>query len=354
MLALWLAAPLEAADAPSQPVEPAAPVEPTTERITESIAIGQQIGKIRWYGSGHLWGNVMRGRGGAQLRELSGTPWFLSAEARGEQEQRLAYDLRRWGGTGGVGRALNETTDLLATYRLDSYKVFNTSPTVDPAFRTVAGRTAVTALGLGLQHDSRDDPWYPTTGYKAKVGGEVAVEGLGGDYDFVRLDSDVAGYVTPFRDRDSWLADVTFVERLKVGWVEEFDDNSQVPFFERYFAGGTKTVRGHRSRWLTPRGLEDQFVGGEILLVNNVEARMPIFADQFDRRLSAAVFFDAGRAFRKFSDIGDFGYGVGGGLRYVVHLWKLAGVARADYGVSLDNEGDDSTSRLHLSFGVPF
>ena len=139
-----------------------------------------------------------------------------------------------------------------------------------------------------------------------------------------------------------------------MGWVEEFDDNSQVPFFERYFAGGTKTVRGHRSRWLTPRGLEDQFVGGEILLVNNVEARMPIFVDRFDRRLSAAVFFDAGRAFRKFSDVGDFGYGLGGGLRYVVKLWQLEGVARADYGFSLDDEGDDATSRLHLSFGVPF
>ncbi len=67
-----------------------------------------------------------------------------------------------------------------------------------------------------------------------------------------------------------------------------------------------------------------------------------------------AAFFDAGRAFRRFSEIGDFGYGVGGGLRYVVHCWKLHGVLRADYAFSLDHEGDDAVSRLHVTFGVPF
>jgi outer membrane protein assembly factor BamA len=100
--------------------------------------------------------------------------------------------------------------------------------------------------------------------------------------------------------------------------------------------------------------LEQQFVGGEWQFTNNVEARKPIFADSFNRQLSAALFFDVGRAYRKLSDFGDFGYGVGGGLRYVVRAGPLSGVARADYGVSFDQEGDDSTTRLHLTFGLPF
>lgn len=331
-------------------------VEQATERITEVAAVEHTIGKVKLRGSGGLSGDSQRLNGRLQVRRLFTTPWFVSMAARFDNERRKPYDLRRWGGEVGIGRELNETTELLATYRLDSYKVFHTGSNADPAFRTVAGRTEVTALGLALEHDGRDDRFYPTTGCKARVGGELALEALGGDYDFGRLESDVALYATPFHHagQQQFFGDVTLVEHLRLGWVENFGDTDDVPFFERYFVGGTNTVRGHRSRWLTPRGLEEQFVGGEIQLVNNVEARVPVFPQQFNRQLSAAIFFDVGRAFRRFSDIGDFGYGVGGGLRYVVHVWKLNGVLRLDEGFSLGHEGDDATARFHVSFGLPF
>jgi len=337
-------------------VQPLAAVEQTTERITDVASLEQSIGRVKLRGSGSLSGNTQRLNGGLQVRRLFNTPAFVASEARFDQERRLPYDLRRWGGDVGLGWALSETTDLLATYRLDSYKVFNTGANVDPAFRTVAGRSMVSALGLVFQHDSRDDRFYPTMGSRTRGGGELALKGLGGDYNIGRLETDLAFYATPFRARPNGtlLKDVTFVEHLRLGWMTGFGATDTVPFFERYFVGGTTTVRGHRNRWLTPRGLEDQFVGGELQLINNVEARVPVFPHLFNRQLSAAVFFDAGRSFRRFSDIGDFGYGVGAGLRYVVHLWKLQGVLRADEAFSLDHEGDDSTARLHLSFGLPF
>lgn len=166
----------------------------------------------------------------------------------------------------------------------------------------------------------------------------------------------MALYWSPFRERPTGtvLDEVTLVEHLRLGWVEAFNDTDAVPFFERYFVGGTNTVRGHRSRWLSPRGQDDQFVGGEVQLVNNLEARTPIFPRLFDRQLSAAAFFDLGRAYRRFSDVGDFGYGVGFGLRYIVHWLFVHGVARADYGFNFDDEGDDASSRLHVTFGLPF
>lgn len=330
--------------------------EPQTERIGESAALEYTVGRVKLKGSGKIWGDVVRLRGGAEVYQLFNSPLFFSGEARFDREERLPYDLTHWGGHVGLGWMFSESTNLLAKYRLDSYKVFNTGPNVDPAFLAVAGRNQVTALGLVLRIDSRDDEFYPTSGVRAKLEGELALEPLGGDDDFGRLQSDVAVYVTPFRERPTGtcLDDVTFVEHVRVGWVEAFGDTDDVPFFERYFAGGPSTVRGHRSRWLTPRGLEQQFVGGEILVVNNLEARRPIFEKLFNRRLSAAVFFDAGRAYRRFSDIGDFGYGIGGGLRYVVRLGPLSGVARVDYGFSLDDEGDDSTAKLHVTFGLPF
>ncbi len=330
--------------------------EPSTERVTDAAILEHRVGRVKVRGSGSLTGDAQRLRGGLEIHQLFQSPLFLTSDARFDNEKHQPYDLRRWGGDVGLGWAFSETTDAIVSYRLDHYKVCHVGSNSDPAFRSVAGRSLTTALDATLRYDGRDDHWYPTQGVKASLGGELALKGLGGDYNFGRVESDAAVYATPFRTHPTgtWFDDVTFVEHFRFGWVDNFPGEDDVPFFERYFVGGTNTVRGQRTWWLTPRGLEEQFVGGEIQLVNNLEARHPIFTHCFHRQLSAAVFFDAGRAFRRFSEIGDFGYAIGAGLRYVVHVWKINGVLRADYGLNLDTEGDNSRGRLHLTFGLAF
>lgn len=337
----------------AQPLEAAE--EQSTNRIQDAAAIEYVLHGVRLRGSGRISDSTQQVRGGVEVKNILPRNLVITGEGRFSHERRLPYDLRQWGGELGVGRALSDADSVVATYRLDGYKVYNVGNNSDPAFRSVKGRSQVSALGAAWRHDTRDDRYYPTSGIRSKLGGELALEALGGDYDFGRLEAEIAAYATPFRERpDSLLNQITLVEHFKTGWVENFGASDDVPFFERYFVGGSATVRGHRSRWLTPRGLEQQFVGGEILVVNNVEARVPIFPKTFNRQLSAATFFDAGRSYRRFSDIGDFGYGVGVGLRYVAHWWRLHGVVRADWGINLQNEGDDSKARLHVTIGVPF
>jgi len=42
------------------------------------------------------------------------------------------------------------------------------------------------------------------------------------------------------------------------------------------------------------------------------------------------------------------------GLRTIVHFWEIHGVLRADFGVNLAREDDDSSTRLNIIFGSPF
>lgn len=324
-------------------------------KSSQAVAVEEQVGPARLKAGGELSGANQRLDLGAEVRKVLPAPWFLAADAWGEHESREPFNLRRWGGDLGVGRELDAATDLLLRYRYDSDKVYGTGASGDPDFNSLAGRTQVTALGVLLRHDERDDPWYPTRGRRWKLGGELASKAFGGDYHFGRLQGEASWYWTPWRDRpvSPFLQEVTLVEHVRGGWAEDFSETEEVPFFERYFVGGSSTVRGYPGRWLTPRGGENELVGGEILLVNNVEARVPVLPDRFRRRLSAALFFDVGRAFRRFSDVGDFGYGAGAGLRYVVHFWKVHGVARADYGFGLERE-NPGTGELHFTFGSVF
>jgi len=290
-----------------------------------------------------------------QARDLFQSPFFLSGRGMVGQRRQRDYDLYRWGEEFGAGWALDAKTDLLATYRLENFSTRNLSPDADPAFRDVGGSSTVGELGLSLNYDGRDEPYYATSGSRTRLTGDLAVRGWGGDYNFGRLEGDYAVYWTPWKGKTSGLwEEVTFAEHLRLGWTAPFGSSDEVPFFERYFVGGGSTVRGHRGDWLSPRRIDDQFIGGEVEFLQNVEARLPVFKGTFRRRLFAAAFFDVGRSYRKFSDFGDFGYGAGLGLRYVVHFWQVHGVLRFDYGVNLAPEDDDSTSNLHIVFGSPF
>lgn len=70
------------------------------------------------------------------------------------------------------------------------------------------------------------------------------------------------------------------------------------------------------------------------------------------KELTGAYFFDVGGLWsrpNKFS-FEDLKCGTGFGLRYITK-W---GVARIDYGIRLTHDKDESRSRIHVSFGIPF
>lgn len=327
--------------------DPARAQEAATQPVPEVPAVTYRFGQFKIDGSGDVSSDSQELNIRAQVRDLFCSPGFLSAEGRVAQEKFRHYDLHRWGAEMGTGWALDPKTDLTASYRREAVSVFNISPDADLAYRSVAGLNGIAAVGLALSRDQRDDPYITTRGSRAKLRGELALHALGSDASFGRIDSDWAYYITPWKD-------LTLVEHLRLGWMENFDRTEDVPFFERYFVGGSNTVRGHRGRWLSPRDIDDQFVGGEIQMFNNIEARWPLFKERFRRRLSTAAFFDIGRSFRRFSEVGDFGFGAGAGLRYVIDWWQLQGVLRADVGINLNPEDDDSTTHLHITFGMPF
>jgi outer membrane protein insertion porin family len=120
-----------------------------------------------------------------------------------------------------------------------------------------------------------------------------------------------------------------------------------VPKTERFFAGGSQSLRGFGQNAVGPIGLDRIPIGGEGMLVINNEIRVPLISI-FD----GVAFTDIGNVFRSVRDFSftDIRKSAGLGLR-VRTPWVLI---RGDYGFVLDRRDGEPRSRIFFSIGQAF
>ena len=120
-----------------------------------------------------------------------------------------------------------------------------------------------------------------------------------------------------------------------------------VPTSERFFAGGSTTLRGFEQNAVGPIGTTGIPVGGDAMFVLNNELRFPLI-----RMFDGVGFVDIGNVFQKTTDFSftDLRKTAGVGLR-VRTKWVLV---RGDYGLVLDRRAGERRGRFYFSIGQAF
>jgi len=298
--------------------------------------------KIRITGSGKYGDREKRIRVGLLKEDIFSSPFFLGFDLSGRWEGDERYDLKGMGRDVYIGMNVTPKTKFTLKFEnqdITMYKIDSNAPEI---LKDNQGNSQVTDIAFILEKSSLDNRYYPTKGTYHSLEWDYAVKGLGSDYNFNRLIWQWRGYISPETAKF-----FTFMARTKLGWMEEFGNTDEVPYFERFFAGGSSTIRGYKGRQVGPKDDRNLPLGGNFLWVNNFELRFPIY-----KKLTGAYFFDAGGLWLrpdKFS-FNDLKCGTGFGLRYITK-W---GVARLDFGIRLTHDKDEPRTRIHASFGIPF
>ncbi|MGV6808806.1 MAG: autotransporter assembly complex protein TamA [bacterium] len=184
-------------------------------------------------------------------------------------------------------------------------------------------------IGGKLEKVKRDDPVFPTKGYKVSLNVEGAHSNL-------------------LSKQNVWLAhlDMKYLKKLGSGQLisraslghvaaENFND---LPQSLRFFAGGRNTIRGYDFESLGDINEQGINIGAKNLIATSLEYNHPI-----KDKWSVAAFVDAGNAFNSWQE-DTLLYGFGGGAR-----WKSpVGNVKVDIAWPSDNLGDP---HLHLSIG---
>ncbi|HMJ06720.1 MAG TPA: BamA/TamA family outer membrane protein [Chthoniobacterales bacterium] len=235
-----------------------------------------------------------------------------------------------------------------------------TSANIAPAF---LGRTSyqVNTVGYTQTLDLRTSPLVSPRGLVIDNTLDYASETLGSQIEFVRSTARVSYYLPFAKEKkviqvnptaeeegsswDRWFRRSLLAVGARAGVIQGVG-GSEIPIDERFFNGGSNSVRSFAERELGPSDRGNP-IGGEFFSVFNIEYTFPIFGE-----LQLAVFGDAGNLLASADDAGlsDMRYAVGLGLRYQLPIGPL----RIDYGVNPNPRGDEAFGAFHFSFGFAF
>ncbi len=145
-------------------------------------------------------------------------------------------------------------------------------------------------LNGSFSHDTRNRTLFATRGSQQTVAMTLTVPGSGLEY--YKLNYVTSSYL-PFTRK------TTFLFRSNVAYGNGYGKTSGLPFYERYFAGGIRTVRGYRSNSLGPRDPSTLLpIGGNLRVTGGVDYIFPIpFMEKPPSSLRLSAFYDIGNVF---------------------------------------------------------
>jgi len=225
----------------------------------------------------------------------------------------------------------------------------------------------LSSLSISYLNESRDDPLNPRSGFL--VGGEALLSAK-----FIASDRQFFRILTQGQYYKQLFPNLVLAASLRIGAILPFANNlpvtveNPVPISERFFSGGSTTLRGLPQDLAGPllrdaNGqivLVDEFgrpdpegqpvpLGGNGLAIGNVELRFPVFWF-----ISGAAFYDIGNVFRSITDVSQAGWSnaIGFGLRANTPV----GPVRFDVGYNPEPPPTAGFSHwnFHFTIGHPF
>ena len=250
---------------------------------------------------------------------------------------------------------ISKTNTIQARYAVRRVRIDEKTLKIQPQLiPRLAQPVRLGILSAAFIQDRRDDPIDSKRGIYNSLDAAVSSNYLGSESNFIRLIGRNSTYHPINRD-------LTLARSLTFGLQERLTGGvpRDVPFPERFFAGGSASHRGFPENQAGPRDPVTGFpVGGKALLMFGHELRFPLVGDT----VGGVLFHDMGNVFSRVGDVSfrfrqrdrtDFNYMVqtlGFGLRYKTPI----GPIRVDLGYSPNSPrffGFEGT-REQLLFGT--
>jgi len=207
------------------------------------------------------------------------------------------------------------------------------------------------SMSAGWSRDSRNKFFAPTAGSFQRLGADVALPGS--DFEYWKVNYEYGRY---FPINNGW----SILARGEVGYGDGYGNNRSLPFYQNFYAGGTRSVRGFEDNTLGPSeafGTGDnaflQPLGGSFKTVGSVELIFPTpFTKADSDTAQFSAFFDVGNVFADYDAFKTDELRASTGLSF---KWQApVGPIIINLVAPLKKKDGDRTESIQFSFGNQF
>src|SRR5262249_1532603 len=178
------------------------------------------------------------------------------------------YTETREGGRIPIGRQLNRFWSASISTRVENVDVRNVPFFAPPEFTSVQGNNFLTGVRGSVVRDARDNFLRPTQGNILDLSTEIVT----GQFTFPVFNAEFNQYFTVWQRPDlSGRQVLALRSQVSV-------EGQNAPIYERFYAGGFRTMRGFEFRGVGPndRGF---MTGGSFMWLNSAEYQIPVLAN---------------------------------------------------------------------------
>ena len=260
-----------------------------------------------------------------------------------DQANISSYTTDTYGANVNYGIPINEFDTIRVSPEFENLKLKETSESpnevIDFIDRHGNDYNTVKLTG-SWAHDTRNKALFADDGGLQSLSVETAVPGSGLQY--YKLGYDQRRYVPLTKD-------LTLSMHAQLGYGDGYGDYDNLPFFENYFAGGVRSVRGFEDNTLGPKDSKGNPIGGSVQVVGGAEILFPIPFVEGTKSFRLGTFFDIGNVYSDVSnfDATELRYSVGVSSLWISPLGPLA----ISLGFPLNAKSGDNVQNFQFTVG---
>ena len=249
-----------------------------------------------------------------------------------------SYETKEYGTTGTFGLPVSENNNLNAAinYTNTELKLNADSSNVLRDFVNDNGDTYnLLKLTLGFSYSTLNNRILPDRGVSHRINGLISTPFLSDSLEFYKLSYEVSWFKGIYKD---------FILNLSgnIGYGDSYGDTTELPFFENFYAGGPRTVRGYEENTLGPRDDRNLPLGGDRRIVGNAEIILPVpFLEEYKGNV-----YGPDEDF----DLGELRYSTGIGAIWISPF----GAVSASIAMPLNDKSTDQIQNFQFTFGTAF
>lgn len=284
-------------------------------------------------------------------------------ETQGLDANITAFDSRVFGGGFNFAVPISEFNSIFVGLNYENTKLSEDgffAQEVDDFIKREGAEFDILRLSAGFGYDTRNKAIFPDRGTSHRISAEISLPSLGSSLEFFKV-AYKAQYFLPLFRR------LVFSLKGDFAYGDSFDDSDGLPFFENFYAGGPRSVRGFEENTLGPRDNFGRPIGGNVKIVGGAELIFPLpFIEKAADSVRVTAFVDAGNIYgfdsifdvngqfigrdRQDIDLGNIRYSVGFGGTWLSPF----GMVSASIAKPFNEQPGDETQQFQFNFGTSF